>query len=213
VVSLRSRISGYRATGLSWCRGGHDRAGVGESSLARKSLLLGFAMLSLTGCLVADPPQYEEPRRTPPILDLNHAEPSPYWIVIVEKKQGDDLTIKVPVRSDDQGERLLFAVHVDYKGKNTTLSSSSLPPSTLDAGPRNISRGVDLDERVTLGCHQLSLLVAHDSPWELGTGQPLPDAPPEDLAIATWWLNVVDPKVVSDLYTLPNCPSQSEVQQ
>ena len=39
--------------------------------------------------------------------------------------------------------------------------------------------------------------------------QPKADAPKDDIAIATWWMNL-DPKP-SDPYTLPNCPNQSEV--
>jgi hypothetical protein len=170
-------------------------------------------MLSLTGCLIADPPQYEEPRRTPPFLDLDHAEPSPYWPVIVEKKPSVDLQLKVLVRSDDQGEQLWFGLHVDYKA-NSHIFLKSLPiaPSTLDQPPRVISVGVDIDERFSPGCHQLTLLVAHHSSWDLDRGQPYPEAPDDDLAIATWWMNV-DPNVADDPFSLLNCPNQSEVQQ
>jgi hypothetical protein len=169
-------------------------------------------MLSLSGCIVADPPQYEEPKRTPPILDLDHAEPSPYWIVVVEKKDGADLLVKVPLRSDDQGEKLWFAAHVDYKGNDVLLVSLPIPPSTLDRPPREISASLDFDGRVMPGCHQLTLLVAHESSWDFVKGQPLPEAPDDDLAVATWRMNV-SPNPTDDPFTLENCPSQSEVQK
>lgn len=212
MVGQNQSFSGSSATALSCREGSRGAAPGAESRLARKSLFLGAVMCSLSGCIVADPPEYQEPQRTPPILDLNHAEPSPYWVVVVERKSGNDLSIKVPLRSDDQGERLLFAIHVDYKAGGFMLLSSSMPPSTLDGPPREISKSFDLnDPRVMPGCHQLTLLVAHDSSWDIQGGQPLPDAPPEDLAIATWWLNV-DPPVDSDPFTLKACPRQSEVE-
>lgn len=214
MVSLHSGISGSDATALScwWSRrpGAHG----GKISLARKSLFLAFAMLSFTGCIVADPPEYQEPRRTPPILDLNHAEPSPYWVVIVYKEENPtyDLVVNVPLRSDDQGERVWFALYVDYKTKNIPLITNLfLEPSTLD-DQRSISRQVTFDARVLPGCHQLTLLVAHESSWDHNNQLPRLDAPEGDVAIATWWLNL-DPPSTSDPYTLANCPSQSEVQK
>ena len=86
-------------------------------------------MLSSTGCIVADPPQYEEPKRTPPILDLNHAEPSPFWVIVIDRNDNlepDALNVTVPFRSDDQGEKVWFALHVDFKGDDCGTLATGL---------------------------------------------------------------------------------------
>ncbi|HWA71480.1 MAG TPA: hypothetical protein VG937_04080 [Polyangiaceae bacterium] len=168
-------------------------------------------MLVSTGCIVADPPQYEEPKRTPPILDLNHAEPSPFWLVIIDRNDGQlnhALQVTVPFRSDDQGEWVWFALHVDFKGQDVPLWSDRRPPSTIDDTTRSMSRPSEMDARVGAGCHQLTLIAAHESSWDITNQRPLPDAPKDDIAIGTWWVHM-DPK--SDPYTLPSCPNQSEV--
>jgi hypothetical protein len=172
-------------------------------------------MLSLSGCIVADPPQYQEPRRTPAILDLSNALPSPFWLVIVDRKDNlepDKVVFYVPFHSDDQGERVFFNLHVDYKGRDIPLAPQNpLPPATIDVDKRAISTEWTVDGSIPAGCHQITLLVAHESSWEYNTQQPKPEAPKEDIAIATWWMNL-DPER-ADPYTLPGCPSQSEVEQ
>jgi hypothetical protein len=185
-----------------------------ESTLARKSLLLGLSMLASTGCIVADPPQYEEPKRTPPILDLNHAEPSPFWVIIIDRNDNlepDALNVTVPFRSDDQGEEVWFALHVDFKGDDIPLWNLPSSPSTIDDTTRVISKSQPVDAHINIdaGCHQLTLIGAHASSWDFSLYQPKADAPKDDIAIATWWLNM-DPKP-ADPYTLSNCPNQSEV--
>jgi hypothetical protein len=179
--------------------------------------LLGWALalLVFTGCIVADPPQYEEPKRTPPILGLSRAEPSPFWLVIIDREsnvQGNDqLLVTVPVRSDDQGERIWYSLYVDYKAQRPILLAGNQfePPSTMDDENRFLEAKLSIGAQVPAGCHQLTLVAAHESSWESTTYQPSLDAPKEDIAIATWWMNV-DPEN-SDPYTLPSCPNQSEV--
>ena len=213
MVSRCARISERIVTALSCLQHAHGAAPSQERALARKSLLLGLAMLGLNGCIIADPPQYEEPRRTPPILDLNNAVPSPYWLIVVDRKDNnpaDKIHVKVPIRSDDQGEKLWFALHVDFKGENHVLNTDlPLAASTFDDTNRFIDFEYDVDGSVQKGCHQLTLIVAHDSSWDYMRQQPLPSAPKDDIAVANWWMNVDPP--ASDPYTLPDCPNQSEV--
>jgi hypothetical protein len=177
-------------------------------------------MLFATGCIVADPPQYEEPRRTAPLLDLSRAQPSPFWIIVVDRRDNltsnDVVDFKVPFRSDDQGESVFSSIHIDYKSKSS--DSSALPntteaPSTFDDVSRAIERRLGAaDLRGSPGCHQLTLLAAHQSSWDNSAQQPFPDAPADDIAVATWWLHL-DPEPGADPYTLPDCPNQTEVEQ
>ena len=169
-------------------------------------------MLAPTGCIVADPPQYEEPKRTPPVFDLNHAQPSPYWLVIIDRNdnlEADQLYVKVPFRSDDQGEKIWFALHVDFKTDDFVLWDLPQPPSTIDDTTRAITNTKPVDAFIPGGCHQLTLIAAHESSWDFARKQPLLQAPQDDIAVATWWMHL-DPKP-SDPYTLPDCPNQSEV--
>lgn len=183
-------------------------------------LCWALTLLTLfTGCIVADPPQYEEPKRTPPILSLSRAEPSPFWLVIVDRANSsvpgsDQLLVNVPVRSDDQGERIWYSLYVDYKAatRHLLIGNQFEPPSTIDDENRFLEAKLTIDGQVLAGCHQLTLVAAHESSWDLTTQQPFLDAPKEDIAIATWWMNV-DPEMNSDPYTLRSCPNQSEVEK
>lgn len=171
-------------------------------------------MFTTTGCIVADPPQYEEPKRTPPILDLNHAEPSPFWLVIIDRDLGDagKLSVSVPFRSDDQGETVWFALHVDFKSDHDiVLWDLPRTPSTIEDTTRSIANTKPVDAFILAGCHQLTLVGAHQSSWDFERKQPAVDAPQDDIAIATWWMNL-DPKP-TDPYSLPNCPNQSEIEK
>lgn len=214
MVSLRARTSERIVTAVS-CRSRACPTAPSKSQLARKSLLVALAMFASTGCIVADPPQYEEPKRTPPFLDLSRAEPSPYWLVVIDRNDplgAHSVKITIPIRSDDQGERVWFGVHVDFKTDNgVVLGSQPMAPSTFDVTRTFSSPDFQLNGLILQGCHQLTLVVAHESSWDYTHQQPKLDAPKDDIAVATWWMNVDPPP--TDPFTLTRCPNQSEVQK
>lgn len=187
-----------------------------KSTLARLSLLGALAMVLLPGCIVADPPQYEDPGRTPPFLNLALATPRVVDVQVINRSDNnfanDGFTVSVPVRSDDQGEELLAFVHLDYSYvlKSEVLGKNKLKASTLS----DLSRKIDVPLTIPAGlsgCHQATLIVAHESSWDFPTDLPYPTAK-DDTAIATWWLNVItDPN--ADPYTLTDCPNRNEVQR
>lgn len=191
--------------------------------MARKSLSRLVLMATLGsaagGCIVADPPQYEEPARTPPILDLANAQPFLFDVILFDRNDNqqanDEIHFHVPVRSDDQGDELIAALWVDYgyAGQFFTDVWRFIPDSTFD----DLSRSIDMDYRVAdrpparSGCHQLTIFVAHESNFNQEIFLPDFAKAAGDIAFATWWMNL-DPDP-ADPYTLEQCPNRAEFQR
>lgn len=184
-----------------------------KSRLAWASLSCFSAMPFLSGCIVADPPQYEDPGRTPPILNLALATPrilEPFVLDRSDPSTKETMTVELPVRSEDQGKDLIVAMHVDYTYPGSRwLTGGNVPAGTLSDMSRKITLFVPLGS--VQGCHQLTLLVAHEDNWNYTVNEPDLDAQ-YDTALATWWVNAL-PATGGDANTLANCPSRSEVQK
>src|SRR4029434_5135890 len=80
--------------------------------LARGSLGI-ILLMSVQGCIVADPPVFEEPERTPPFLDLAAADPPIFEIL--QQGPADQVRINVPFRSEDAGDRLQAVLFLNYQ--------------------------------------------------------------------------------------------------
>lgn len=185
-----------------------------EPSRARACLFFGVARLSLlltlpamvSGCLIDDPPAYTQPKRTPPRLAYNKADPLLDQIITVTSSDSIDFTI--PVASEDAGEELRAKLILDGK---IIVDNASLPPSTLDDSGRVIRTTASpaflmFAAALGPGCHLFTLRVAHASSLPLG------DVPPtdtEDLAEAYWWANVNVGE--ADAGMLKDCPEPSRV--
>ena len=154
--------------------------------LARLSLLAA-CLLTLSSCLVDDPPPFPESKQTPPRLDLHNAVPRPNDVIVAQS--GTTLHFTIPVASEDAGDGLIALLFVDYSGGAATRAAARvLDPSTLD----DLTRVVGLDWLVVSspGCHLLTLRVTHNRNIDT-TSSPLLQNP-ADLAEAYWWA-VVDP--------------------
>jgi hypothetical protein len=167
----------------------------------------------LGGCLVADPPQYEAPKRTPPIFNLN--ETTPYvGDIIVYRDNSQTIDFNVKFRSEDQGAKVVGVVHVDYGFVSLAASyqqQTASAPSSLDDTSRSLSWSWSNDRAVSSGCHQFMLIAAHEDSYPLlNSFRPDPELAKDDIAIATWWVNVTPS---GDPYTLQHCPNRAEVQQ
>ena len=184
--------------------------------LARLSLVC-LLSTSLSGCIVADPPEYEDPGRTPPFLNLALATPRILDLQIIDHSDNnpvnDDFEVNVPVRSDDKGEELWAYLHLDYSYPNPPVTKpgrKSISASTLSDLSRRIDVSLDLPSTVK-GCHQATLIVGHWKSFDFSTDLPRPTAK-DDIAIATWWLNIItDPN--ADPYDATDCPNRNEVQR
>jgi hypothetical protein len=180
------------------------------------ALRLLFAALSCAGCLVSDPPEYEEPGITPPFLDLVLAEPMPGRIIVRDLTMNEPIRFDVPVRSEDNGDNLWFALYRNFSfnpNNRPVIGPNKLPPGTFDEIDRAIRFEWSIDGSVSKACHQLTLMVSHESTWSFELGRPDPLRGIHDTAMATWWLNHID--TGQDPNLLVDCPtlSSSQIEQ
>jgi hypothetical protein len=180
-----------------------------DSHMAKRTmatpLLLGAlaAALLAEGCIIAEPPEFDEPQRTPPVLDLAHATPAITNIQVLEADRGPNhaLTFHVPVRSEDLGQELAYRLLLNYGASNEYLEAAdSVPPSTFNDTSRIIAFSW-LTQRAPVGCQQLTLFVTHSLNRDPETKQLID---PNDVALATWWLDVEDAEGASA--PLATCP-------
>lgn len=171
--------------------------------LACGSLSLTVMALAQVGCIVAGPPDYKDPKQTPPLL----FNADPVVGQIVAKAPGEPLPISVNVRSEDAGDSLIAALYLDYglstqqfqKGTDVTL-----PASTFDDVNRKISFTWTVPN-IAAGCRPITLLVTH-----LQNTSILGPKNADDVALATWWLNVddqTDAQHPNGTNTLAQCPT------
>jgi hypothetical protein len=165
------------------------------AGLARESLIVVLGM-SAASCLVADPPEYTPPEQTPPVLNLFLADPPVNSVLLAPR--GEQLSFNVPVRSEDAGDKLVAARHLDWGSpRHEFVGLTHVPPSTFDDESRVIS--FDWTVMAEKGCHQLTLLVFHFS----NSSEDQSSTVVADQAMAAWWLNV-DPEE-TDPDTLKDC--------
>jgi hypothetical protein len=184
-------------------------------SLARGSLP-ALGMLFASGCIVADPPLYEEPPPTPPVFDLNRAEPNVSQVVVLDRSVSR-VTLRefrVPFRSDDKGQRVRAALHIDWgatEARESFVVNTDVSPSTFDDTSRELLLPLRQNDVgfLTPGCHTLTIIAAHDDNWDKLENRPIPAQAEDDTAMVTWWANVVDRPEI-DPYTLINCPRALE---
>lgn len=177
--------------------------------MARGSLGWLAMALAVPACLVAGPPDYEDPRQTPPVLDLNQAEPSINQI-IGDKQPGDQIAFNLPVRSEDVGDGLTAALYLDgLTTPELQTAGKKLPPSTFDDTSRKFIFTWTIPS-IPAGCHRVTLLVTHSQHFDFFATPNYTD--PSDIALATWWLNLsdeVDTQHPSGTNTLESCPDPS----
>jgi hypothetical protein len=185
--------------------------GLAYSRLARQShpprsmwialasvLLLGAS----SGCLLSDPPEYENQQRIPPVLDVVNADPSPAQILTL---QGDDTeSVSVPFRSEDDGVNPYAVLVLDYTvpERRTQPGWTIAPPSTFDDTTREFGIAWTVPRRP--GCHLITLLATH---LDNRGDDNLPEDP-ERMSVVIWWAIIaVDGEPTST--TLEDCPSNT----
>ncbi len=149
-------------------------------------------MLTLSSCLVDDPPPFPESKQTPPRLDNHNALPHPSDLIFASS--GQTLHFTIPVASEDAGDELAARMFVDYKGGQGVAigPGSSVRPSTLDDTTRSIL--IDWSVTQAAGCHRLTLRVTHSRNIDTSNYPEVHDA--SDLAEAYWWAVIdADPSV------------------
>lgn len=161
--------------------------------------------LCFSGCVLTDPPEFEQPTKITPVLNYNEAVPP--LTRILDARTGESIAFKVPFQSQDFGsqegpELVEGALLLDY---NLVKPDNRVGgPTLLD--PDVFAKKRDMEVRWSVGaglngCHQLSLLVGHRSSFDSQTHLPKLGA---NVGIAVWWVNV-NP-IAADPNTLFECP-------
>lgn len=177
---------------------------------------LAFQSLCLsalsTGCLVADPPQYEEPATTPVFLDVAAATPL-VGRVIVRSELPVTIEFDVPIRSEDNGDDVAFGLIQDFgfpeRTKEVFCNRAVVPAGTFDETDRAIRFSAVAPDALS-GCYQLTLLASHVRNWDRLGCRPDLIKGVGDTSMITWWLNVA--RQGQNPNDLVNCPSPSEIQ-
>jgi hypothetical protein len=173
-------------------------------ALARLSLGLG-CLLTLSSCLVDDPPPYNQPTQTPPRIDYHGAAPLLDQVIVA--KSLDTIEFIIPFTSEDAGEGLNAFLLFDYKGGDLAQIAAfkSIQPST-QADPRKVS--LTLQVAGSPGCHRITLRIGHISSLPQANFHPTVNT--ADIAEAYWWMNVdADPALGN---SLSDCPVASRSQ-
>jgi len=174
------------------------------------SLATTVVALSATGCLVSDPPEYQDAERTAPMLQRSLAVPAPTEILPVSL--GDSVTFTVPFRSEDGGVAPVALLMLDYtiRGQESLLGLLQQSASDFQDTSRSFSItatfSADSRNRVNPGCHQISMVATHLD--NLDTD--LLPVGLEDTDVITWWAEITDPNN-PESSTLDSCPSNTDL--
>jgi len=170
-------------------------------------------LAALPSCVIAGPPDYQDPGQTPPVLDLTKASFSVFSVLTattgVSGTPATQFTFTVPVRSQDVGDDGLIALlYLDYGGSDAVRQ----PPlwtagaSTFDDTSRIVRLPWSAANQ-TKGCHTLTMMVTHASNVDFQTGEPVVSIdPPDDVAYATWWVDIDDDSTGQDPNPMSGCP-------
>ncbi len=164
--------------------------------------------LSATGCLVSEPPEYQDETRTAPMLQRTLAVPAPTEILPISLD--DAVTFTVPFRSEDAGVTPIAVLWLDYtiRGREARLGVDPFQPaSDFHDTSRNFSITLGFTDDNLLGCHQISLVATHRDNLDTGTWLPVSL---EDTDVITWWAEIIDPEN-PESSTLDSCPSNTDL--
>ena len=161
--------------------------------------------MACAGCVLSDPPEHGKANQTPPILFPSSAIPAVFQVLNVSPGQEEEFNIAL--RSEDAGENLQAELWLDY-----SIVNPAFPPQLQKAIPvtagtfedtqRAIDFQWDVPAVIAKGCHQLTLVVTHNSNLEVRN--------PNDIATVTWFVNVSDSDA-APFNALRDCPKNSGI--
>lgn len=169
-------------------------------------------VLALSGCLVSGPPNYHDPKETPPFL----SNETPVLEQVLSAYAGSSSTppnqynLTANVRSQDvAGDGLIAFLYLDYGTTNQVrqpaLWTWTGPAKTIDDTSRSVTLPWSAANQPT-GCHTLTMLVTHASNVTSPKGVPT-ISNLDDVALATWWVNIYNDTTKKDATPLSACES------
>lgn len=176
--------NGGGVTALSHVAVRRRRVRAMEVVLARCWLMAVIPTMTLTGCVLPEPPDFER-RSTPPFLWA----PSPATTKVLIYQGNEIRQFNALVRSEDPpGDDLWGFLFLNYRiaGLEERQPGTALvEAATLSDSPRLIDIGWRVPVRTPGACEQLSLVVSHRS--NFAGDLPVRD---DDVAILTWWVDI-----------------------
>ncbi len=162
--------------------------------------LTGTASLA-TGCLVDEPPAFEQPERTAPTMFLRDAVPT-YGQTLVLLRNQQPVPFTIPVQSEDLGKELLATIWVNFGLEGEArIDVERFGPGTFDE-VRDIQFYLETS-LLPQGCVTLTIVLHHEDNVDIETLKPLEF----DLATIATWYAVVD-TAPSDV-SFADCPQPS----
>lgn len=166
--------------------------------LGRTLTLLAAAFL-LSSCIVDEPPDFEDPQRTAPIIDFARSHPSNTTFVPVSSSKA--LAMSVWIQSEDLRDDLIVIPIINLgRDGESSLPAQAIAPGSFSE-PRSAPLIFSFPSTVPTGCVTLTLLFVHRSEVEIitsdgrlhpkegalvsqGTWVLLVDADPQDVTFA-----------------------------
>lgn len=179
------------------------------AAVLARSAAAAALVASGTGCLVLEPPEYQEPPRTAPVLTAMFP---PVYLPIYITEQDTVKEFGATVLSEDNGAPVQVALYIDY-GKKTPWNSPYLrhttpqtvvEPGTIASGQRpfvvrwNLKQMnlPDAAETATDRCHTLTLMASHA--FNQRAGECVCPEDPKDMSSITWQIIDCDPNEPHD---------------
>lgn len=174
-----------------------------RGSKARAGLVSLVAPALLGSCLVASPPDFEDPAPDRPNVSVGLVVPAP-WRTLAIERNTTTINFTVPFRASYTSEVLIRQLWLNWGlAGEVRLDQDFLEPEQdLE---NNLTFTWTPDLRVTPGCQQLTFVITHVS--NISASEPRRPIDSNLTAFVTWWLNV-DPDPTNP-NTLVDCPSPS----
>jgi hypothetical protein len=155
-----------------------------------------------SGCLVAPPPDFQDPTSERPNINAELAVP-PLGQILIAERNGPSIPFTIPYTGQDAGEEVIVQFWLNW-GLEDEIYISQI---SLDASPEDVERTYQgtwqAKSNLPTGCQQLTVLLSHES--NVPNDSPFRPVDPNLVARLTWWVNIDVPE--DQQQNLINCPS------
>ncbi|MGE0325411.1 MAG: hypothetical protein AB7K71_36100 [Polyangiaceae bacterium] len=143
-------------------------------------------MLTQTGCLLGETPEYQSRRQTPPLVVANGITPAPGRLIRARVSEKVEFTVNF--RSEDAGETMSFLLWRNYQSDQAFyIDAGFVPPSSnlyeAEGDPTQALQTYTFGAS-DIGCNSYTLLLTHTG--NLNGIKILPGTE-NDVASVTWW--------------------------
>jgi len=164
------------------------------------------SLLATNGCLMASPPELDDPERSRPYVHYLSVYPplgEPIQVNLSDTQEDRIVEIILPFQSEDLGESVRASLHL--YGEDAPPSHSEYT-TTVPAGEFSTVRNIRMNWNPTIdniGCYRLTATLAHLSSF--GDNDFVPEANRTDAEAVSWLANVYN-LTEGDNTLLSDCP-------